>query len=49
MDIIIKSGGIVSYQDIMTMPVNSIVMLVERLNAANEEKKQAMDAARSKR
>lgn len=49
MDVIIKSGGIVNYQEIMSMPVNSIVLLVERLNAANEEKKQAIEAARSKR
>lgn len=49
MDIIIKSGGIVSYQEIMTMPVSSIVLLVERLNAANEEKKQAMEAAKTRR
>lgn len=31
------------------MPVDSILLFVERLNAASEEKKQAMDAARSKR
>jgi hypothetical protein len=49
MDIIIKSGGMVSYQEIMTMPVNSIVLLVERMNADNEEKKQAMEASRNKR
>lgn len=49
MDIIIKSGGLVNYQELMMMPVNSIVLLVERLNAANEEKKQAMEAAKSGR
>lgn len=48
-DIIIKSQGMITYQEIMQMPLNSILLFVERLNAANEEKKQAMDAARSKR
>ena len=49
LDIIIKSNGLLTYQEIMQMPVDSILLFVERLNAASEEKKQAMDAARSKR
>ena len=36
-DIVIRSEGSFSYQDIMTMPVNSIALLVERMNSRIEE------------
>jgi uncharacterized protein YqkB len=36
-DIVIRSEGSFSYQDIMTMPVNSISLLVERMNNRIEE------------
>lgn len=31
------------------MPIDSIILFVERLNAASEEKRQAVEAAKSKR
>ena len=44
-DIVIRSEGSFSYQDIMTMPVNSIALLVERMNSRiedlNKQSKQA--------
>jgi len=36
-DIVIRSEGSFSYQDIMTMPVNSIKLLVDRMNNRIEE------------
>ena len=36
-DIVIRSEASFSYQDIMTMPVNSIQLLVERMNNRVEE------------
>ena len=34
---VIRSDGAVSYQDIMTMPVDAIKLLVERMNARVED------------
>jgi hypothetical protein len=48
-DIVIKSQGLISYEEIMNMPVDSIEIFVERLNVSHEEKKQAMEAAKSRR
>ena len=48
-DIVIKSQGLLTYQEIMTMPVDRIVTFVERLNVAQEERKQAMEAAKMKK
>jgi len=42
LDIVIRTDGAFSYQDIMTMPVDSIRLLVERMNDRVEE----MNAAR---
>lgn len=36
-DIVIRTEGAISYQDILTMPVDSIELLVERMNARVEE------------
>ena len=36
-DVVIRSEGSFSYQDIMTMPVNSIRLLIERMNNRIEE------------
>ena len=36
-DIVIRSEGAFSYQDIMTMPVDSIRLLIERMNSRVEE------------
>lgn len=38
-DIIIKSGGLLTYEEVMTMPLDSIALFVSRLNAHLEEKK----------
>jgi len=37
LDIVIRSEGAVSYQDIMTMPIDSIRLMVERMNLRVEE------------
>lgn len=37
LDIVIRSEGAISYQDIMTMPVDSIKLLIERMNNRVEE------------
>jgi len=48
LDIIIKSGGLLSYKDVMTMPVGSLTKFVERFNAHTEEQNQQMKAAQAK-
>ena len=48
MDIILYSGGAVSYQDLMTMPLPSVALLVKQLNAKTEKQNEAM-AQRSRR
>jgi|LWDU01.1.fsa_nt_gi hypothetical protein len=45
LDIIIHSNGALNYQDIMTMPLTSIDLFVERLNHATEEKNKAMSTS----
>ena len=45
LDIVIRSEGAFSYQDIMTMPLDSIQLLVERMNTRAED----MNKARSGR
>lgn len=37
LDVVIRSDGAVSYQDIMTMPIDSIRLMVERMNHRVEE------------
>jgi hypothetical protein len=37
LDVVIRSDGAVSYQDIMTMPIDSIRLMVERMNLRVEE------------
>ena len=37
LDIVIRSEGAISYQDIMTMPVDSIKLLIDRMNNRVEE------------
>jgi hypothetical protein len=37
LDIVIRSEGAISYQDIMQMPVDSIKLLIERMNSRVEE------------
>lgn len=42
MDLILASGGAFNYQDIMTMPIDSIALLIQRLNKRSEEAEAAM-------
>ena len=37
LDIVIRSEGAISYQDVMQMPVDSIKLLIERMNNRVEE------------
>lgn len=46
LDIVIRSDGAVSYQDIMTMPVDAIKLLVERMNARVEGLNKARKGSR---
>jgi hypothetical protein len=41
LDIVLFSGGAVSYADIMQMPVSSISLLIERMNQKTEDQNQA--------
>ena len=43
LDIVLNSGGAVSYQDVMTMPVPAIQLLVKRINHMREEQSKAMN------
>ncbi len=47
LDIIIKSGGLLTYKDVMTMPVGSLTKFVERYNAHTEEQNNQMKAAQA--
>lgn len=40
-DLVIKSGGLVSYEEILNLPIDSLSLFVERLNKNTEEKNQA--------
>jgi hypothetical protein len=46
-DLILHSGGAVSYQDVMTMPVPAIQLLIESINKRNEAKNAAIQKSRS--
>ena len=46
LDLVIKSGGLLSYEEIMGMPLDALSMFVERLNKHREEQNQAAKAAR---
>lgn len=46
LDIVIRSEGTVSYSDIMTMPINTIQLLIERMNSRVEEINKANRGAR---
>ena len=37
LDIVIRSEGAISYQDILQMPIDSIKLLIERMNNRVEE------------
>ena len=42
LDIVLHSNGAVSYQDVMTMPIDSVMLLVERMNHMAEERNNAI-------
>lgn len=41
-DLVLYSGGAVSWTDIMQMPVSSIALMIERMNKKTEEQNAAM-------
>jgi hypothetical protein len=41
LDIVIKSGGLLTYAEVMSMPIDSIALFVSRLNNFREEQNQA--------
>lgn len=46
LDLIIKSGGLLTYDEIMGMPIDSLAMFVERLNSFRDDQQAAAEAAR---
>jgi len=46
MDIVLYSGGAVGYNDIMTMPLPSIQILVQQMNKKAEDMKAASSRRR---
>jgi hypothetical protein len=46
LDLIIKSGGLLTYDEIMGMPIDSLAMFVERLNSFRDDQQAAAAAAR---
>jgi len=47
LDIIIKSGGLLTYKDVMTMHVGSLTKFVERYNVYTEDQNNQMKAAQA--
>jgi hypothetical protein len=45
-DLVLYSGGAVSWTDIMQMPVSSIALMIERMNKKTEEQNAAMSKHR---
>jgi len=41
MDIMLYSGGAISYQDLMTMPLPSVTILIKQMNARTERQTSA--------
>jgi hypothetical protein len=41
-DLILNSGGAISYQDVMTMPVPTLGLMIKRINENTEKRVQAM-------
>lgn len=46
LDIVLNTEGAISYQDIITMPVDSIQLLIKRLNNKREEQNKAIRSSR---
>ena len=49
MDLLLASGGSLSYQDIMMMPVDSVALLIKRINKRTEDAEMARKQARGRR
>lgn len=45
-DIVIKSGGLLTYAEVMTMPLDSIALFVSRINNYRDEQKSMMQQQR---
>lgn len=43
LDLVINSGGSVSYQDVMSMPLPSIGLMIKRINHMREEQSRAFN------
>ena len=41
---VLNSGGSVSYQDVMTMPVPAVQLLIKRINHMREEQNKATNS-----
>lgn len=48
-DLILNSGGAISYQDVMTMPVPTLGLMIKRINENTEKRVQAMKKAQQAR
>jgi len=48
-DLILNSGGAISYQDVMTMPVPTLGLMIKRINENTEKRVQAMKKAQARR
>lgn len=48
-DIVLASEGALTYQEVLTMPVDSLGLVVERINHKIEVQENAIKAARNKR
>ena len=44
LDVVLNSGGAVSYQDVMTMPLPAIQLLIHRINHMREEQAKAANS-----
>lgn len=49
MDLILVSGGVTTWTELMTMPLPSIKIMTERLNKRTEEQNQARQKAQAQR
>lgn len=48
-DLILNSGGAISYQDVMTMPVPTLGLMIKRINENTEKRVQAMRKQQARR
>jgi hypothetical protein len=48
-DLILNSGGAISYQDVMTMPIPTLKSMIKRINENTEKRVQAMRKQQARR